>query len=86
MEYDSEVEMDGEEGEAEDMSEEESEGEALPVSEGAKPVIKKGKRDKTASRFASYEEFAHLLDEDSDDDKKKSKDHFSSDAIGKRTY
>lgn len=73
MDYDSEVEMDQEEGE-EDLDSEESEGETLPEQEGVKPTQKR-KKFKTASTFASYDEFAHLIEGDSDEDEKEKK-HF----------
>lgn len=45
--------------------------EELPAYEGQKKKNgKKGKKEKSQSNFASYEEFAHLLDGDSDEDKK----------------
>lgn len=81
LEYDSEVEM-GEDGEEE---QDESEGELLPTTEGTKNKKGDKKKKNQGSTFASYEEFAHLLDDDSDEDKK-TKEHFSSNAIGKRTY
>lgn len=73
-----------------DYGSEESEGEALPKFEGdkkplsAKETRKELKRQqKSANTFADYEEFAHLLDGDSDEDDK----HMNAKMSGhKRTF
>ena len=90
---DSEVEMGSEMdyGEEEMMSEgdsegDNSEGELLPQQEGAKVKGKKQKKKSSDATFASYEEFAHLLDPESDEDTK-GKAHFKKNPIGqKRSY
>ena len=72
-------------------SEDESEGEALPEFEGQKkPLSAKEQRKqlkkqtKAANTFADYEEFAHLLDGDSDEENDK---HMKAKISGhKRTY
>jgi hypothetical protein len=66
-------------GDEDEMSDEESEGELLPTQEGQKS--KKPKRVKHGSTFASYDEFAHLLDPESDEDTK-GKAHFKKNPIG----
>ena len=76
---------------APDYGSEESEGEALPEFEGQKkPLSAKEqrkqlkKKTKAANTFADYEEFAHLLDGDSDEDNDK---HMNAKISGhKRTY
>ncbi len=70
---------------------EDDEGEVLPSFEGQKQMSNKDKRKeqkrkaKTESTFATYEEFAHLLDGDSDDELQKK--HLNKKISGvKRTY
>jgi hypothetical protein len=72
--------------------EDESEGEAIPTFEGQKkPLSAKEQRkelkrqQKSANTFADYEEFAHLLDGDSEDEKNNV--HLNAKMSGhKRTY